>query len=345
MEDNGVLEEQEIPAVVENAAPEPVEPKEPVSLRETINQARKDVSEKTEPDVKETKQRERQPDGKFAKKQDAAVVPDAHKEVEPPTHINNSYKAHWKDIPPVVRDAIAKREEEVHREITSRSEDRTLGQKFKEVVTPYVAQMRAEGAEPMQAVQSLLNTAYVLRSGSQAQKTQLLLETARQFGVDLRQAAQQPQQQVHPVIQELQHKQALLEQRLEQERVAKEQQEQAGIHGQIATFAAQPGHEHFETVKAHMAALLSNNLAKDLQDAYDQAIYARPDIRSTILNQQSAGLEAKRVAEIKAKADAAKRAGSSLRGSPGMVAEKNGKIAHSNLRDAIASSYRQVVEG
>lgn len=346
MEDNTVIEiENEIPETVDVPA-ESDKSAQPVSLRDQIKEAAKSAQEdKPENNNAESKARERNPDGKFAKK-----VADTNPAITPvektvaPEGVSPSIRAKWNEISPDIQKAITDREQQFHRELTKQDAERTTGRSFQELVMPYAAQMRAEGAEPLQAVKSLLNTAYVLRSGTPAQKTQLLLETARQFGVNLSQA-QQGQPQVHPVIQQLQQKQADLEARLQRESDLKTQQEQAGLNSLVETFAADPKNIHFNAVKGHMIALLNSDLAKDLQDAYDQAVYARPDIRSTILGQQSADLEAKRVAEKKAKAEAAKRASTSIRGAPGMVANKNGQIAHSNLRDSIAASWRQVVDG
>lgn len=359
MEDKGqidggeeVLIGQEAPEVEDNSHDEA--PVAPLSLREQLKEASKGTKEEAPEIDKEQKPRDRAPDGKFAKKQDgqqpslqAKVDTEPKAAVEkiaPPESYSAAVKAQWDKLPQDIQRELNKREQDFHKELTRHDEERTTGRQFRQLVTPYAAQMRAEGAEPLQAVQALLNTAYVLRAGTQAQKVQLLRETARQFGVDLTQATQ-AQPQVHPVLQQLQQKQEQLERQIQLKEAQEKQQEQAGLKSQIETFAAQPGHEHFEAVKAHMAALLQNELAKDLQDAYDQAVYARPDIRSTLLSQQSADLEAKRVADKKAKAEAAKRAGSSIRGGPGMVAEKNGKIAHSTLRDSITASFREHVDG
>lgn len=349
MLDNDIAEiEQELPDVEEETA-EAEKPSEPLSLRDQLKDAAKSAQEdKPENNNTESKTRERAPDGKFAKKaaadgSNAGVVVDkpvvAVEKIAPPESYSAAVKAKWETLAPDIQRELQRREQDFHKELTKHDDERVLGRSFEKLVTPYVAQMRAEGAQPLQAVEALLNTAHVLRTGSPEQKTRLLLETARQFGVNLSQA-QQAQAQVHPVLQQLQDRQAQLERQLQQEKALKTQQEQDGLQSQIAAFAADPKNVHFEKVKPVMAALLQGGTAKDLPDAYDRAVYADPEIRSTILSQQSADLEAKRVADKKAKAEAAKRAGSSIRGAPGMVANKNGAVVHSNLRDELKANLR-----
>lgn len=329
----------------------------PVSLRDQIVAARDQEVEPKEdaPAKEEKKSRSRADDGKFAKEPKLKVVkPQAQStelapvidkpKVEAPQSYSAAVKAKWQELPTEIQQELTKREQEFHKELTRHDEERLFGRQIKSVVAPYEAMIRAEGGTADKAVAELLNTAYLLRTASPQQKGQLIWQVARQFGADMANT-QQAQAAVDPRLQHLQNELQQMKGTLQQQVTLKEQQEQASINNTITTFAASPGHEHFEAVKAHMAALLQNNLAKDLQDAYDQAVYARPDIRSTLLEKQSADLAAKRIAETKAKAEAAKRAGSSVRGAPGMVAPKNGAIVHSNLRDELAANLRAHLDG
>ena len=49
-----------------------------------------------------------------------------------------------------------------------------------------------------------------------------------------------------------------------------------------------PLRPHMKDVEVHMAALLQSRLAKDLQDAYDQAVYANPTVRAKVLAEAKA---------------------------------------------------------
>lgn len=92
-----------------------------------------------------------------------------------------------------------------------------------------------------------------------------------------------------------------------------EQRESQTYVSQIDAFAADPAHPYFTDVKAHMGALLKAGTAKDLQEAYDQATWANPVIRSQLLARQTEDAANAKAAEV-AKAQAAQRA--SLTGSP-----------------------------
>jgi len=348
------MNEQEQEVVIEEVLPPeaPLGQEEPVSLRDQIVAARNKAIEPKEDVIKEEvpkeekKIRARAEDGKFAKapKEVSQPVIEQDPKLEAPQSYSAAVKAKWKELPTEIQQELTKREQDFHKELTKHDEERVFGRQIKSVVAPYEAMIRAEGGTPDKAVADLLNTAYLLRTASPQQKGQLIWQVARQFGADMSNT-QQAQAAVDPRLHQLQQKLEQVEGTLKQQLTLKEQQEQAAIHGEIQSFAAAPGHEHFEAVKAHMAALLSNNLAKSMQDAYDQAVYARPDIRSTLLEKQTADLAAKRIADTKAKAEAAKRAGSSVKGSPGMVAAKNGAIVHSNLRDELKANLRAYQDG
>lgn len=344
--------EEEQPIVEEVVAPTVEigkEPEAPLSLREQINKVTDDIKER---------ERERDETGKFRKsdkapseeKQSKPLKVKAAKEpvqdsqpkepeITPPDALSATLKAKWKELPPEVRQEFSKREQEFHRELTKHDEERQFGRQVDKIITPYMAQIKAEGATAPQAIESLLNMAHLLRVGTPQQKSELLLRTAQVYGVDLRQALQQPQAQVNPQLQAIQQELQNVKAQLDQEKVVKKQTEDQSIQQQIKTFSAEPGHEHFEAVKAHMASLLRGGLAKDLQDAYDQAVHANPQTRSTLIQQQVKTEQEKRLAEQKARAEAARKAGSSLRGAPGIAATKNGKVVQPDLRSELRAQF------
>jgi len=130
----------------------------------------------------------------------------------------------------------------------------------------------------------------------------LAAQLAQEYGISIDQLQNPPQ--VDPayqqVLNELQHLKATQQQEL----YSRQQAEQAQLNSQIASFAE--GKEHFDAVREDMAALLQAGRAKDLDAAYDMAIWARPDLRSGLLQQQTRAAEEKARAEVqKAKAQSA----------------------------------------
>jgi hypothetical protein len=240
--------------------------------------------------------------------------------------------------------AVQKREADVAKFTSTRDEHASFGKDIYQTVQPYLATIKAEGGTPKGAIESLLNTAYVLRTGSTEQKRALLLNTARQFGVDLGTAPKtngaQPQQTA-PELAALQQEVAELRGALTQRETAEHTRLQTEVSTEIEAFAADPKNTHYHEVKAHMAALLREGAAKGLQDADEQAVWARPDTRATLLAQQRAEEEQKRRSEAKQKAEAAKRKNVSITGGPGNTAANaapGGRSIAEELRAAMAAS-------
>lgn len=343
---------------IEEEVPEQEIIQEAPSIRESLASALEQTKEKqaiadgSEKPLKEIKTgRQRDEEGKFAPKKEAkigektSISPQNTEEIKVPKNLATSLSQEWPKLSPVVQKEIARREEEFHRELTKHDEERNFGRQVDKIITPYMAQIKSEGATAPQAIESLLNMAHLLRVGSPQQKSELLLRTAQTFDVDLKQALQQVRQPENPMISSLQQELQALKSKFSEQENLKKQQEDESIQEQIVAFRADPKHSHFETVKAHMASLLKSGLAKDLQDAYDQAVYANPQTRSTLLQEQNAQTEEKRLADKKAKAEQARKAGSSIKGAPGIAALKNGKIVQPDLRSELRASFAAHREG
>lgn len=339
---------------IEDQAEEQVE----TTLREDIESAVKEVSEKAEKPVeeaivkddKEKTDKVRDEAGKFKStdkkpKEETAPIEDqvAKPESSAPNTWTPAAKAKWKELPPEIQAEVAKREAEVEKGFTRLDEERTVGKSFKEVVSPYLSMIQSEGSTPIVAVQSLLNTAYKLRQGTPQQKGQLIMELAQTFGAELPKVSQS-QPHADPQLQAIQQELATLKNERQRDLTSREQQEQAVTQSEIDTFASNPEHVHFETVKAYMASLLKSGLTKGgsykehLKDAYDQAVWMRPDIRSTLLEQQTAEKEAKRVADAKEKAEKARKASVSISGSPGATAPSKANHEDRSLREELEAN-------
>lgn len=303
---------------------EVVEPVAELSLREELAKNLADLKGEPEEPIVETKidkavaaasVEPKTGDTPESKTTPTEATPPAETKAKAPQSWSAAEKAHWDKIPAEVQAVIARREEEAHRGITQLGMDASLGKQLKEVISPYLPMIRADGGTEAGAVRDLLQTAYILRTANAEQKIGVIRHIAGQFGVDLAVAAQGVQQ-VNPEVHQLQTKIAQLEGRF----VSAEQQQHQQVQGQAQTiieaFAADPKNEFYEQVKPAMAQLLVGGLAKDMQEAYDMACHAIPDVRSTILTRQTADAEAKRAAEAKAKADAKRRAAGSISGSP-----------------------------
>lgn len=260
---------------------------------------------------------------------------------QPPTSWSAEAKAEFSKLPRQVQDAISKREAEVHKGFTALDEDRNLGKQMKDVITPYLPIIQAEGGNALTAVRTLLNSAYVLRQGSPEQKISLVKQLCSQYGIPLEGVtATSPNPQVPP---QPQQQPGLTREEIAQ--IAREEQRNARLQTEVDTFAADPANAHYQTVKQHMAALLMGGAAMTLKDAYEQACNAHPQVRSSLEAARTAKVEEQRQAALRQKATAARHAGGSVTGGPGASnpQPKNSQPDRS-LRDEIAHNLGMVTQ-
>lgn len=315
------------------------------SIRDDIEKAFADSEvpkEVAEPEIKVDRTRDEA--GKFAKKAaepEVKVEPVVEKIPDAPRSWTAEEKAKWNEATPEVRKAILRREQEVEQGFTKLDEDRNFGKSLKEIVTPYMSLIQAEGGTPQTAIQSLLNTAYILRTAPVAQKTALFHQLAQQYGVDLSQPNNNSAVQPNQILAQTQQELAQLRQQIQQQpEVFRQQQESLAIKSQIDAFAADPKNVHYEKLKPVMASLLQAGQAKDMQDAYDKASWADPELRSANLAAETANKETQRIADMKAKAEQARKTAVSVRGAPGLPSVPNGK-SHGSIREDLEAAFEQ----
>ena len=322
----------------------------------------------------------RGPDGKFAPKtQDAPATASVGDQgggeartdtatvsaTRPPPGWSIEAKAAFNALPEPVKAAIARREEEVSNGFKQYA-DRTKGyEPLDEVLKPWQDRFRAEGVTTAQAVDRLLNAQRLLET----RPAEAIQYFARTYGVDLRQlvGGQNPTQPgsqqsaipgvppqlgavLNPIVQQaLQNalapwaqKVQSLETSLSERDKAAEAHQKAAVLSQIEAFAQDPANLYFENVQSRMAVLIEKGEAKDLKDAYEQAIWSHPEIRQRLISETQAKNLQQQSAQRASAVQQAKAAGGSITGAPATAG--NGRAAtsstdlHSMLKDAFAES-------
>lgn len=325
--------EAEAPEIVEPEATEQPEAEKPAAERARDEKGRFAPKEAEESAAPEAPEQVAVAEPQQTEPEQERVEP----ALSPPNGWSAEAKAKWHELPPEIMAAVQKREQDITKFTSTRDEHASFGKEMYQAVQPYLALIKAEGATPAAAVQSMLNTAYVLRNGTPDQKRNALLQTARQFGVDLgAQPGRQPNQP--PEIATLYQEIAQLKSYIAQQQQTEQTQLQSEVQAEIEAFAADPKHPHYQAVKGHMAALIAQGAAKDLQDAYDQAVWANAETRATLLAQQRAEEEQKRAAEARRRAEEAKRKSISLTGGPGNTAS-SAAPGDRSLRDELMANF------
>lgn len=255
--------------------------------------------------------------GKFAAKPAVEAAPDAQAaavepadpEAEainpPPNTWKKEVAAKWATLPPEVRAEVERREQDMHRGIEQYKTQAAFAQTVERAMAPYQQTLQQLGISPDRAIGELMAADHKLRHGSPEEKTAYFAQLAHNYGIDLAGAAQH-MAQVDPNVFALQNHAQQLQAQLQQYQQTAQQQAEAQLNSEIAAFAADPSHSHFEAVRGHMSALLQAGQAKDLADAYEQAVYANPVTRAAVLQQQAAAQRE----EAAKKAQAAKAAAS-----------------------------------
>lgn len=225
-------------------------------------------------------------------------------------------KSAWKalatalpSLPPEAQAAVAavqaaamKREETASNGSRQWSEEK---RRYEETIAPIAEAARSRGIETKEAINRLLTAQNHLdRDAANA-----IRWLAQSYGVDLTQLAINPDYRA-PGRQTPQPQQQPVDDRTIEQKVS-EVIEQRELQREIADFAKNK--PHFEAVKGHMQALLQSGAATDLEDAYDQAIWAKKDLRSQLLAEH-AGSNTDPKQQEAAKVQKARSAAVSLKG-------------------------------
>jgi hypothetical protein len=260
----------------------------------------------------------------------------------PPPGWSVAAKSQFDVLPDAVKQAVAKREEEISNGFAKLAEYKGLD--------PIVDFCRQAGKQPTEVFAAYRAAEQMLADDP----INGILEFCRMYGVHPAQLAGQVQgmpdqngmaqpQGFDPRLlsytQALESRQRTLEQRWAEYERMQEQQEQSAVESEIESFGKQPEHRYFENVKQTMGRLISIGAAEDLKDAYQQACYATPEIREVLIKEDFAKHQLKAQAEAKAKSEQAKRTSKSLpTGAPITGASRAGS-PNATLRDDLEAAW------
>lgn len=218
--------------------------------------------------------------------------------IEAPQSLPADVKAKWSTLPPDVQKVWAERESEAHKKITTDGERLKSLSAFEEVLKPFESRLQQVQAPPAEYVRRLASADQMLASNFE----QGIQEIYRLYGRDPR-AAVHPGQQPDPNS-ALISKITELETRLRERETADEQSRLNAATQQIEQF--KKDRPHFDDAVDLMDKFIRSGVAKGLDDAYDMAINASPEIRAK--REAAAKAEADKKAAEEAKARAAKDA-------------------------------------
>lgn len=323
------------------------------TLRETIEAARDEVVERHDTELVAAGETPtgRDASGRFTKREaeaaeapavaQAAPMASAVATAQPPPPEStallapNSWtpaaKAKWAALDPELRAEINRREQEVHKTIARQDEERQIGNQFNTLSQQHQAVIQRSGVPPIRIFQDFLGIMGILQGTDMAAKAAVVRDVARLNGLDLRavvgqapnvQAPSQPgatppQAVIPPEIQQMHREWEARKQQDAAQAQQRTQQQERETYDEIVAFRSKPEARFFDAVQPHMIGLLSSGAATSLEEAYNAAIWARPDIRD-ILQKEAAAAAAVTQAS-RQRAQQARVKSGSVRGGSGSV--------------------------
>lgn len=307
-----------------------------VDLRSAIESAFDKV------EAKETPETDNTPEVKSSENVDAEVTQEVALPApihQAPASWTSKAKEEWSKIPLNLQEEIIKREKDVARGFEEKGQEANFARSIKETIAPYQERLNQFGSSPKEAIEYL----FKMENFSHKDPEGYILHAAQGLGVDLASLAQKAQQYsqqqqgtYNPQLAALERKLAAVEQNLSEEKLSKTQSE-------IDKFKADK--PYYDQLEPLMIALIETGQApRELQTAYDMALYANPQTRTRILEDQRKTDVERKATEIKAKTDKAKKAAVSLKGAPSGAA-LGAAPQHNSVRAALEAAWDQSAGG
>jgi hypothetical protein len=270
-----------------------------------------------------------------------------------PQNWSTEDKASFEELDEKSRKLYLKRYREMEGGFTKKSqnlaEERRIAENFKKAISAHESHLRNLGVDPFEAVNKLLQTERLLRTGTPGQRAQALQKIINDYQIQTNVSQQAPQQQqyVDPNVQALWEEQSKTRQYLAYLQQEKEQQATNEVLNVIEKFSTAKDksgdlkHPHFDTVRETMGILINAQQATDIEDAYEKAIMLNKDLRNEYIlrqNVNNTSLEA-----TKQKTVASKRAGFNVKsGSTSQLIDPEVKM---DRRDLISKIYDAQIKG
>ena len=201
-------------------------------------------------------------------------------------------RAQWGTLPQPVRDEILKRENDMKagfEQIAKIKDSAGFGETVNKLLDPYRSEFEAIGVHPLQQVETMLQVHKMLKGGTPQGKIAVFREFAKDYGIDITTLAGAPQGegQESSTVARLQSEVDSLKNTHVQRETAERNQRVAETNQRIQAFREDPANRHYDALVGTMTNLIRAGQAKDLRDAYDQAVWLDPTVREEVLKEKA----------------------------------------------------------
>ena len=238
----------------------------------------------------------RDTEGKFAPREpEQTMVQQAEQPAEepvwkrPPASWKKDYHDVWSTADDRMKEYAWQREEQMKAGVQPLMEKARIADQFNEVLNPYMETIRGLGMDAPKAVKALMEADHALRYSDAQQKQQLFMRLAQQYGVNLGDMSQLPQQMVDPNISALQQELNRVRGEVMSWKEEQEQVQNQSLLGEINNFAMRA--EHFEEARPTMISLLQSGVAATLEEAYEKALRLDDNLYQQVQQSRQAQVE------------------------------------------------------
>jgi hypothetical protein len=245
----------------------------------------------TLPEAPEPDEQPDEPDDEVDESDEAEAEEDEPAELEAlaaPNHWPKDFAGKFEALEPNAQHMFMERYKDLEGDYTKKTQAlaqyRKRQEAFDEIMQPHKSDFERAGMDEVAAVRQLLAAHDYLRKDPQNAINWL----ANQYGVDVGAVGNDPaleDEYADPQVKQLQQQVAQLTGFIQNQQTQQQSQVQASTQSLIDQFAAEtdtngnPKHPHFERVRGVMGTLISSENAKDLNTAYEMAVYADPELR------------------------------------------------------------------
>lgn len=229
--------------------------------------------------------RESADEGETPDTDQSEVKAEAPQAIDPPQSWSAEEKAEWASLSRKAQEVILRREADVEKVLSDRTRGDPDLAPLREVLAPYREKHARMGLPEAEAVKRLLSW----QEAIERDPDQAFPRLMQSLGYDPRRLFQSPSEETPPPDPTTQAVQLLHAKLQEIERREEERSAQTTLQ-MIESFAKDPANPrpHFEEVRYDMGLLIqAREMDKSkppmtLQDAYDQAIWMKPDVRAKV---------------------------------------------------------------
>jgi hypothetical protein len=256
-------------------------------------------------------------------------------------------KAKWGTVDPEVKAEIHRREREIAKAMQTSAPAREIAQTFTNTLRPYMPRLQAAGAQPMQAIKSLLDVDHVLSSAPMGTRAKMMAKLISDYGIDVAaldealsggnpeetNPASILDQRIQQALKPLQETVQTLTARERAQMAAENNALQSQVDGMRSNTEKFP---YFEDVQDEMADLIElkarRGIYLSIEDAYNQAVRTNPEAQAA----ETQAIQQRKAQNLNSAAQKALGASLSISGAP---APSRTDVDASDLRATIEAAF------